>query len=84
MATDIFLGKTKRSWARGDDVGSVVWPVKEQRVLFAKLDDLRYDIRGTKAVFGAALFALSGALAFLGIASVYRTASKDKRHAQGG
>lgn len=77
MARDILLGDSKRSWAR-DDLGSVVWPVKEQRVLFAKLDDLRYDLRGMRTVVGGALFALSGALAFLGIASVFKTASREK------
>jgi hypothetical protein len=78
MAFDLAFGQTKRNWGRSS-MGSFIFPVKEQRSLMAKLDDLRYDIRGMKSTIGGALFALSGALGALAIASVYRTAKKDGR-----
>jgi len=41
MAHDLFFGQTKRDWS----CGSILLPVKQQRVLLAKVDDVRYDIR---------------------------------------
>jgi len=74
MAYDLMFGQTKKDFSRGSSMGSFLFPVKEQRSLMAKLDDLRYDIRGARSVIGAGIFALSGALAALAVASVYRTA----------
>jgi len=55
-------------------VGSILFPAKEQQRLMAKLDDVRYDIRGMRDLIGAGVFSLAGALAFLGFAKVYKTA----------
>jgi len=63
----------------GAEVGSLLLPVKEQKALHNKIDDVRYDIRGAKSVIGAGFFALSGALAMLGIASIYRTRTVERR-----
>jgi hypothetical protein len=79
MAHDLLLGETEDDWSRDSSMGSVLLPAKQQRALFEKIDDVRYDVRGAKRVVGAALFALSGALAFLGIASIYRTAKSEQR-----
>lgn len=79
MAFDLVKKKTaKRDWSCGigDDVGSVVFTKSDQRALYNKLDDLRYDLRNTKNTIGAGIFALAGGMAFLSIASVYRTANK--------
>lgn len=58
----------------GAAVGSIIWPESEQKKLFEKLDDVRFDIRGMRGVVGAGLFGIAGALAFVGIAGIYRTA----------
>ena len=71
MAHDIFLGKTRRDWS----CGSLLLPAKQQKVLLAKLDDVRYDVRRTGAKMSMATLALAASLGFLGIASIYRTAS---------
>lgn len=58
----------------GAEVGSIILPVKEQTRIFEKIDDLRYDIRGTRDVIGAGMFALAGAVAVLGFGKIYKTA----------
>jgi hypothetical protein len=73
MANDIFFGRTTRSWARSD-VGSILLPAKERKVLIDKIDDVRYDVRSAKRVVGAAVFALAGALGLVGIAMVHNAA----------
>ena len=75
MAHDLFFGPTKRDWS----CGSILLPMKQQRVLLAKVDDVRYDIRqaGSKVTMG--VLALAASLGFLGLASVYRTASTTPR-----
>lgn len=55
-------------------IGSLLLPAKEQARLMAKLDDLRYDIRGTRDLVGAGMFALAGGVALLGFAKIYKTA----------
>lgn len=54
------------------DIGSLLLPNKQQKALFNKIDDVRYDVRKAKSVIGAGVFALSGALTFLGIAKIYK------------
>ncbi len=53
--------------------GSVLFSAKEQAKLMNKMDDVRYDMRSTRNIIGASVFALAGGLAFVGIASVFRT-----------
>jgi len=74
MAFDVILGRTARDWSCGasSDSGSILFPVKEQKRLYDKIDDVRFDIRGAKNTIGAGVFAAAGALALLGIASIYR------------
>ena len=58
----------------GAEVGSILLPKKEQSKIFDKIDDLRYDIRGTRDVIGAGLFALAGAGAILAFGKIYKAA----------
>ena len=71
MAYDL-LSKKKvgRDWS----CGSIVLPDKERKELLNKVDDVRYDVRDAKKTIGAGIFALSGALAFIGFAKVYKAA----------
>jgi len=71
MAYDLFLGQTERDWS----CGSILLPAKQQRVLLAKVDDVRYDIRRAGAKVSVGALALAASLGFLGLASIYRTAS---------
>lgn len=77
MAQDIATKRqTATDWScgigdSGDDVGALFFPQKASD----KIDDVRYDLRNMKATLGAGLFTIAGALATLGIASIYRTAS---------
>ena len=75
MAYDLLFGRTKRDWS----CGSMLIPAKQQKALFQKIDDVRYDLRKTRSILGSSIFALSGALAFLAIASVYRTSRQENR-----
>lgn len=58
----------------GAEVGSILLPVKEQGKIFDKIDDLRYDMRSTRDVIGAGMFALAGALAVVGFGKIYKAA----------
>ena len=71
MAHDIFLGRTKRDWS----CGSILMPSKQQKVLLAKVDDVRYDVRRAGVKISMATFALAAALGFLGLASIYKTSA---------
>jgi len=65
MAHDLIFGKTKRDWS----CGSIVLPAKQQKQIFNKLDDVRYDVRraGSRALTG--MLVLSGALGVLAISN---------------
>jgi hypothetical protein len=54
-------------------------PAKQQKALFAKIDDVRYDVRRAKSLISASVFALSGALSLIALASIYRTVSKESK-----
>lgn len=71
MAHDLFFGQTKRDWS----CGSILLPAKQQKALLAKVDDVRYDIRRAGAKISVGTLALAASLGFLGLASIYRTAS---------
>lgn len=71
MAYDLISKKTGgRDWS----CGSIVWPEKEQKKLFDKIDDVRYDVRNAKGVIGTGIFALAAGLAFIGLSSMYKAA----------
>lgn len=68
-----------------DDVGSFVFPVAEQKVLYDKIDaaqnkmnnkidDVRYDIRRGSSLVSAAVAGLAGGVAMLGIAHFWNAA----------
>lgn len=71
-----------------DDLGSFVFSESEQKALYnkidevqkkagEKLDDVRYDVRRASSLLSAAVGALGGAVAMLGISQIWR-ASKAK------
>ncbi len=68
MALDLLLGKTRRDWS----CGSLVLPAKQQKQIFEKLDDVRYDVRqaGKRASIG--MLVLSGALGLVAISIFHR------------
>jgi hypothetical protein len=72
MAQDIILGKTGRDWS----CGSLLMPAKQQKAIFAKIDDVRYDMRRVGNKMSIATLCLAAGIGLLGIASIYRTASK--------
>jgi hypothetical protein len=55
--------------------GSILFPARQQRALFNKLDDVRYDLRQAGRNVGATVLVLSAALGAVALASVYRTSS---------
>ncbi len=73
------IGPMSASAGLGAAVGSVLLPNKQEERLRNKIDDVRYDIRSAKGVIGAGVFALAGALAFLGFAKVYKAAEARSR-----
>lgn len=66
------IGPMDKSSGIGAEVGSFVFPAKQQQALHNKIDDVRYDIRGAKRVVGISVLALSGAIAFLGLSAILR------------
>ncbi len=55
--------------------GSLLFPEKQQKEIFRKLDDVRYDVRSVGSNIRTATLVLSAALGALAVASVYRTSS---------
>jgi len=51
-------------------------PKRQQHQIFDKVDDVRYDIRRLGNRTSAGLLALSGAVAALAVASVYKAAKE--------
>src|SRR5579872_309081 len=49
----------------GAEVGSIVFPIKEQAKLYDKIDDLRYDVRAMNTGISATGYALAGAISIL-------------------
>jgi hypothetical protein len=72
MAYDI--GSRKPN-ARNFAMSGLLIPSKQEKALFAKIDDVRFDVRNVGNKIGGAILALSAALGVLGIASIYRTAT---------
>lgn len=86
MAVDLVLGESSRSWGRGipratgrpqhpDTSGSILLPAKQQKAVFNKIDDVRYDLRRAGSHVRTGTLVLSASLGLLALASVYRTAS---------
>ena len=86
MALDLILGESGRSWGRGtprvtgrprhpDTSGSLLLPAKQQKAVFNKIDDVRYDLRRAGSHVRTGTLVLSASLGLLALASVYRTAS---------
>lgn len=69
MAIDLVLGRTSRDWS----CGSLLLPSAQQRALFAKVDDVRYDVRRAGRGAMAGLLSLSAALGLVALSGIYRT-----------
>jgi hypothetical protein len=72
MAYDVI---TKKKTGRNFAMGGFLIPAKQEKALFQKIDDVRFDVRNIGSKVSGGLLALSAALGVLGIASIYRTAS---------
>lgn len=86
MALDLVLGESGRNWGRGtpgatgrsrhpDASGSLLLPAKQQKAVFNKIDNVRYDLRRAGSHVRTGTLILSASLGLLALASVYRTAS---------
>ena len=73
-----------------DDVGSFLFNESDQKRLYGrldaiqkrtgdKIDDVRYDVRRASSLVGAAVGALAGAVAMLGIAHIWNAAKLESR-----
>lgn len=69
MSFDLVFGKTKRDWS----CGSVLLPEKQQKQIFNKIDDVRYDIRRTGNIAKIGFWGLSASIGFLAVTSLFRT-----------
>ena len=76
MALDLILEESGRNWGRATSTsGSILLPAKQQRAVFNKIDDVRYDLRRAGSHVRTGTLVLSASLGLLALASVYRTAS---------
>jgi hypothetical protein len=75
MAYDIFQGQTKRDWS----CGSMLLPVKQQKALFNKIDDIRFDIRRSSNIVKIGLLSLSAAIALVAISNLAKTSTEARR-----
>ena len=72
MAYDIFQGQTKRDWS----CGSMLLPEKQQKALFNKIDDVRYDVRRSSNLIKIGMLSLSAAIALVAVSNIHRTATE--------
>jgi len=59
-------------------MGSWLLSAKEQKAIFDKIDDVRFDLRAVSRRVGIGLGCLAGALGVLGVASIYRTSTSSQ------
>ena len=64
-------------------MGSWLLSAKEQKKIFDKVDDIRFDLRRAGRHVGIAMGCLAGALGVLGIANIYRTSTVQGDKAKG-
>jgi hypothetical protein len=74
MAHDLIYGKTTRDWS----CGSMLLPAGQQRAIFDKLDDVRYDVRRAGRGAGIGLLCLSAALGLVAVSGIYKTAHGER------
>ena len=55
-------------------MGSILLPAKQEKALYRKIDDVRFDLRSASGKLGAGLLAISAGLGLLAIASIIKTA----------
>jgi hypothetical protein len=72
VAHDLLLGRSRRDWS----IGSFLLPSKQQRAIFDKIDEVRYDVRTAANNAKLGMLALTAAVGFVGAVSLYRTVKK--------
>jgi hypothetical protein len=72
MARDLLLGRSRRDWS----IGSIVLPAKQQKAIFDKIDEVRYDVRTAANNAKLGMLALTAAVGFVGAVSLYRMVRK--------
>jgi hypothetical protein len=75
MAYDIFKGQTIRDWS----CGSILLPAAQQKALFNKIDDVRYDVRRSSNLIKVGMLSLSAAIGLVAVSNLYRTSTEAKR-----
>ena len=75
MAYDIFKGQTSRDWS----CGSMLLPEKQQKALFNKIDDVRYDVRRSSNLLKIGMLSLSAAIGLVAVSNLYKTSSENQR-----
>ena len=75
MAYDIFQGQTTRDWS----CGSMLLPAKQQKALFNKIDDVRFDMRRSSNIVKVGLLSLSAAIALVAVSNIHRTSVEARR-----
>jgi hypothetical protein len=75
VSLDLMFGKTRRDWS----CGSIVLPAKQERRIYDKLDDVRYDVRRAGGATKIGLLCLSASIGLLAISEIYRSASGKER-----
>lgn len=56
--------------------GSILLPDAQQRAFFAKIDDVRYDVRRAQANVSAAVLSLGAGIGLLAVAEIYNVATR--------
>jgi hypothetical protein len=56
--------------------GSILLPDKQQREFFAKIDEIRYDLRHAQKNISAGLLALGAGVALVAVSKIYDAATK--------
>jgi hypothetical protein len=74
MALDLIYGKTRRDWS----CGSIVLPSGQEKRIFNKIDDVRYDVRRAGSAAKIGLLCLSAALGLVAVSGIYRTSGEER------
>ena len=74
MAYDLIKGQTSRDWS----CGSMLLPEKQQKAIFNKIDDVRYDVRHSSNLIKIGMLSLSAAIGLVAVGHIYQTASEHR------
>lgn len=54
-------------------------PEKQQKALFNKIDDVRYDVRRSSNLLKIGMLSLSAAIGLVAVSNLYKTSSENQR-----